>query len=214
MPAQTLSRRRFLQVAGLTVAAATLTCSGAGYLATRALDTETPNITFGKENTMNNRILVTYATRAGSTAEVAAAIGESLSQRGYVVEVKPVKEEPDLAGYQAVLMGSCIRMGNWLPEAVGFVKASQPALSGMPVALFSVHMLNVGDDETSRTARLAYLNAVRPLLNGAEEVYFEGKIEFARLSFLDRLISKMVKAVQADNRDWDKIRAWVPAALA
>jgi menaquinone-dependent protoporphyrinogen IX oxidase len=31
---------------------------------------------------MNKRILITYATRAGSTIEVAAAIGESLTQRG------------------------------------------------------------------------------------------------------------------------------------
>ena len=196
------------------MAAATFTCSGAGYLATRAPATETPNITFGKENIMNKRILVTYATRAGSTAEIAAAIGESLGQRGFAVDVKPVKEEPALAGYQAVLMGSCIRMGNWLPEAIDFVKANQAALSGLPVALFTVHMRNVGDDETSRTARQAYLNAVRPLLNGAEEAYFEGKTEFARLSFFDRLISKMVKAVEADNRDWDKIRGWVPAVLA
>jgi len=83
----------------------------------------------------------------------------------------------------------------------------------MPVALFTVHMLNTGDDEASRTARLAYLNAVRPLLNGAEEVYFEGKMDFSRLSFLDRFIANMVKAVEADRRDWAKIRAWVPVAL-
>ena len=43
---------------------------------------------------MNNRILVTYATRAGSTAEVAAAIAETLAARGYAVDVKPVKEKP------------------------------------------------------------------------------------------------------------------------
>ena len=43
---------------------------------------------------MDNRILVTYATRAGSTAEVAAAIAETLAARGYAVDVKPVKEKP------------------------------------------------------------------------------------------------------------------------
>lgn len=162
---------------------------------------------------MNRRILITYATRAGSTAEVAAAIGETLSARGYVVDVKPVKQKPDLTGYAAIVMGSAIRMGNWLPEAVDFVKRNQSALNQVPVALFTVHMLNIGDDETSRTARLAYLNAVRPLLNNAEEVYFEGKMDFSRLSFLDRMIARMVGAVEADRRDWDRIRGWVPAAL-
>jgi menaquinone-dependent protoporphyrinogen oxidase len=163
---------------------------------------------------MNNRILVTYATRAGSTVEVAAAIGEALTKRGFSVNVLPVKDKPNLASYQAVLMGSAIRMGSWLPEAVDFIKTNQQVLNKMPVALFTVHMLNTGDDEASRTARLAYLDTVRPLLTKAEEVYFAGKMDFSRLSFLDRFVAGLVKAVEADQRDWDKIRNWAPAIFA
>jgi menaquinone-dependent protoporphyrinogen oxidase len=162
---------------------------------------------------MLEQVLITYATRAGSTAEIAAAIGANLSQRGLMVDVKPVKEKPDLGAYQAVILGSAIRMGSWLPEAVDFVKSNQAALQQMPVALFTVHMLNTEDDETSRANRLAYLDAVRPLLNDPEEIYFQGKLDFSRLSLLDRFISKMVKAVEADNRDWDRIRSWVPEML-
>ena len=156
----------------------------------------------------NKRILVTYATRAGSTSEVAASIGVTLSQRGFAVDVKPVKDNPTPTGYQAVIMGSAIRMGNWLPEAVDYIKKNSLALNGMPIALFTVHMLNTAEDETSRAARLAYLDAVRPLLTRAEETFFAGKFDFSRLSFLDRMISKMVKAVEGDARDWNKINAW------
>jgi len=163
---------------------------------------------------MIDRILVTYATRAGSTVEVAAAVADSLRQRGYGVDVKPVEEAPDPAGYQAVILGSAIRMGQWLPGAVAFIKRHQPLLNQMPVALFTVHMLNTGDDEPSQTNRHAYLNSVRPLLNNPEEVYFAGKMDFSRLTFLDRLIAKMVKAVESDNRDWDEIRGWTPEILA
>jgi len=163
---------------------------------------------------MDKPILVAYATRAGSTAEVAAAIGESLGQRGIPMEVKPVKDRPTLNDYQAVILGSAIRMGNWLPEAVDFVKNNQQALNTMLTALFTVHMLNTGEDETSRTNRLAYLNTVRPLLNHPEEVYFEGKMDFSRLSTLDRLIAKMVKAVEADHRDWEDIRGWTQKVFA
>ena len=211
MPTPTLSRRRFLKAAGLTVAGVALAGSGLGYAASRTPTIETPELMLGKEAPMKNRILVTYATRAGSTAEIAAAIGESLSARGVAVDVKPVKANPDLAGYASVVMGSAIRMGSWLPEAVNFVKANQAALNAMPVALFTVHMLNAGDDEASRTARQAYLNAVRPLLNGAETIYFEGKMDFSRLSFLDRTVAKMVKSVEADHRDWIGIRQWANA---
>jgi len=214
MTTHLLSRRRFLKSAGLTVAGIALAGSGLGVAATRTPINETPELVLEGQHTMNQRILVTYATRAGSTAEVAAAIGESLAARGYAVDVKPVKSQPDLAGYRAVVLGSAIRMGSWLPEAVDFVKANQAALAAMPVALFTVHMLNTGADEAGRTARTAYLNAVRPLLPGAEEAYFEGLMDFSRLSFLDRLVSKMVKAVEADRRDWAAIRGWTPAALA
>jgi menaquinone-dependent protoporphyrinogen oxidase len=105
-------------------------------------------------------------------------------------------------------------MGSCLPEAVEFVKPNQQALKKMHVALFTDHMLNTGDDEASRTARLAYLDTVRPLLNQPEEVYFAGKMDFSRLSFLDRFIAGMVKAVEDDQRDWDKIRNWSPAIFA
>lgn len=37
-------------------------------------------------------ILVTYATRAGSAVGVAEAIGDTLSARGYSVDVKPIDE--------------------------------------------------------------------------------------------------------------------------
>ena len=166
-----------------------------------------------KINKMNDRILVCYATRAGSTAEVAAAIGENLSQNGYSVDVKLIKDNPSLDGYQVAVIGSAIRMGNWLPEAVNYIKANQQSLNHMPVALFTVHMLNTGDDETSRTNRLAYLDKVRPLLEDPEEVYFEGKMDFSQLSFLDRMIAKMVNAVEADHRDWDRIGDWIPKKL-
>lgn len=82
----------------------------------------------------------------------------------------------------------------------------------MPCPLrFSPCTLNTGDDETSRAARAAYLDAVRPLLNGAETAYFEGKMDFSRLSFLDRTVAKMVKSDEADHRDWDEIRQWANA---
>jgi menaquinone-dependent protoporphyrinogen oxidase len=215
MTKQKLSRRRFLQAAGLTLAAGAFTCAGTGYLATRTPGVETPALTFGEGNErIDQRILVTYATRAGSTAAIAAAIGETLSQRGLAVDVQPVKDAPDLQGYRAVLIGSAVRMGRWLPEAVRFVEAHQPTLSGLDVALFTVHMNNTGTDEADRAARRAYLDAVRPLLDGAEEAYFAGQIDLSHLSFLDRLIVAMMGGGETDERDWDAIRAWMPNALA
>ena len=54
------------------------------------------------------------------------------------------------------------------------------------VALFTVHMLNRGDDEISRRNREAYLDAVRPLVQPVAHVFFPGKIDPERLSLFDR----------------------------
>ena len=162
---------------------------------------------------MTQKILVTYATRAGSTAEIAAAIGETLAARGFSVEVKPVKHVASLSEYQVVVLGSAIRMGSWLPEMVKFIQGNQSALDALPTALFTVHMLNAGEGEDSRAARAAYTAPIRALLPDAPEAFFSGVMDFSRLSFLDRFIAKMVKAGESDQRDWEKVRAWANTIL-
>lgn len=208
-----VSRRRLLRAIGLGAVGTGLACGVAGYLATRPPAIETPAFRFPATGASGKRVLVTYATRAGSTVEVAAAIGEALSVGGHAVDVLPVRERPDVTGYDVIVMGSPVRMGRWLPEATEYVQANQGALRQRPVALYTVHMQNRGDDEASRAARLAYLADIRPLLHAPEEVYFLGKMDLARLSALDRLVARMVGAVDEDLRDWDRIRSWVPAAL-
>ena len=46
-----------------------------------------------------SKILVAYATMAGSTAEVAQAVGEELSRGGLQVKVLPMGEVRDLTPY-------------------------------------------------------------------------------------------------------------------
>jgi ABC-type uncharacterized transport system involved in gliding motility auxiliary subunit len=80
------------------------------------------------------KVLVAYASRYGSTAEVAQAIGARLGERDMAVDVKNVEEVKDLAGYSAVVVGSAVRVGRWLPAATKFVQQHKSALSGVPLA--------------------------------------------------------------------------------
>ncbi|GAP11819.1 flavodoxin [Bellilinea caldifistulae] len=109
-----------------------------------------------------------------------------------------------------MILGSAVRMANWLPEMVDFIKKNQAELGRKPVALFTVHILNLGDNEASREARHAYLNSLHPCLNPIDEAFFPGKIDLESLSFVDRLMVKMVKSPIGDFRDWKQIRAWSP----
>jgi len=213
MSEKRVSRREFLKIAGVGLAATAFTCSSLGYAATRQPQVDLPEMNLEKENAMK-KILVTYSTRAGSTAEIAATIGQTLSQRGYSVDVLPVKKQPNPSDYDAVILGSPIRMGSWLPEVIDFIKENRTLLEPMPVAVFTVHMLNSGNDEESRTNRQAYLNAVREWIVPAEEVFFLGKMELAKLSFLDRFISNVMKAKDEDLRDWNTINAFAESVFA
>ncbi len=161
---------------------------------------------------MNKHILVTYATRAGSTAEVATVIGEVLRARGFDVDVTPVKERPTVEGYQAAVIGSAIRMSNWLPEIVEFVRNNRAPLSRIPAAIFTVPMLNRDGSETSRRARQAYTAPIHQILNPTDEVFFDGRMDYSKLKFLDRAMAKAVEkqtnTKEGDFRDWNKIRGW------
>src|SRR5258706_2356560 len=92
----------------------------------------------GKGGRTMNKILVTYATRAGSTFEVAVLVAEVLRTAGATVDVKYVRAVHELESYDAVVIGSAIRMGQWLPEAVEVGKAHRETFSHMPTAYFLV----------------------------------------------------------------------------
>lgn len=213
---KTVSRRKFFKIAGLTAGGAAVACCGLSYAASQMAPApeptliETPSYTYGKETNMIKRILVAYATKHGSTVQVASTIGEALSARGYAVDVKPIKENPSTEGYQAVIIGSAVNGANWLPEAVQYVKDHQQALNQAPLALFCVHAMNVGDDERSKKNRLAYLNTVRPLVKARAEAWFTGKgmTEKDFNPFFRGIIKKLFSAGEGDMRDWTKIRAW------
>ena len=157
---------------------------------------------------MNDRILVAFATRAGSTAEVAEAIGKALGASGAAVDVCPVKDIHDLSPYRAVVLGSPIRMGHWLPEAVAFLKAHRAELSRVPVACFVTCVTLTNDTVGNRRTVDAYLDPVRAILRPVSVGLFAGVMDGSKLSFLDRLMMRATKTPEGDFRKWDEIHLW------
>lgn len=157
---------------------------------------------------MPARLLIAYATKSGATAEIADAMGQTLQAAGFTVDVLPVQQVLSLTGYSAAVVGSAVRVGKWLPQALAFLRAHQEDFRHIPTAIFTVHALWVGDDEESQRNRAAYTNPVREIVSPVTEAFFAGRIELSRLSFMERLMTRAVKAVEADRRDWEAIAAW------
>lgn len=218
MNTKPVSRRQFLKTSGLAIGGAALAVAGTSCTpeSEPAAEVETPSYTYEKNNTMNKRILVTYATRTGSTVGIAAAIGETLGERGYSVDVQPMKESPVVDGYDAVILGSAINGANWLPEAIDYLKTNQDALKALPVAVFSVHALNLGDDEGSEKNRQGYLKNVRPLVKAQNEAWFAGVGMNPEKDsrFMRWMVRTLFKGGEGDCRDWSKIRTWAGRLFA
>ena len=157
---------------------------------------------------MTNRILVAYATRTGSTAEVADRIAQRLCAAGLSAEARPVGEVASLDGYSGAVLGSAVRYSSWLSEMTDFLSIHRDTLAAMPVAFFTMHMLALGDDPAAVAERAKYTARARDLITPIEAVFFEGMIDPARLSFFDRLAVRLVKSPIGDRRNWDRIAAW------
>ncbi|MBN1303453.1 MAG: flavodoxin domain-containing protein [Anaerolineales bacterium] len=156
---------------------------------------------------MKKRILITYASGLGSTIEVAQEIGVTLGNLGFSTDVKPILDHPQLDHYQAILVGSAVRYGNWLPEALEFIETNQQVLRKKTVAVFCVHISNQGDDAGSRKNRMSYLDPVRAMLSPREEAFFAGKFDRrGAVLLLPGWIAHLVPTM--DRRNWKKIRAW------
>ena len=160
---------------------------------------------------MADRILVAYATRYGSTADVAEAIGDELRKAGETVDVRPITDITDLSSYRAVVIGSPIYMGRWLPESQVFIEKNQQFLRTIPVAYFAVGLtVKEGTPELIRKAE-ASMDQVRLLVNPVEVGVFPGKLETGRLTIADHAIVKLIRAEAGDFRDPGAVRAWAQA---
>jgi menaquinone-dependent protoporphyrinogen oxidase len=162
---------------------------------------------------MDARSLAAFATRTGTTAGVAQAIGEVLSEHGAQVDVLPAQEVRDVTPYQAVVLGSAIQGQEWLPDALEFAQVHQAALRKAPCAVFLVCMtLTIGEGKY-RSEVANWLQPVRGLIRPVSEGLFTGAMDISKVPGVGNRIKFRLSVAfgvwkEGDHRDWDAIRAW------
>ncbi len=152
-------------------------------------------------------VLVAYASKHGSTEEIATFIGERLGARGIDV-VCTDATDANLDGIEAAVVLSGVYAGRWLGSAIQFVRAHHDALRGMPAWLVSSGP--VGEDPPP-IEELVHVDDLLEAVEPIEHWVVAGRIETDLLGFAERALVRALKVEVGDYRDWDEIRSLADA---
>jgi menaquinone-dependent protoporphyrinogen oxidase len=205
-----VSRRKFIKIAGGALCAGVVACGGATFFGLQSpASVNFPEHSFCEGQ--SKRILVAYASKCGATAEISTAITEALCAGGLSAELKRTGNVTSLEGYQGVVLGTAIYMGNPLKEAIKFVEDFGSQMAGIPFALFDVCLtMKEITPENEKTA-LGYLKPISDLVTPIKTEAFAGRINYATLPPIYRMFAQADKGgilAEGDFRDWIAISNW------
>jgi menaquinone-dependent protoporphyrinogen oxidase len=153
-------------------------------------------------------VLVAYASKRGSTAEIAETVAATLRREGLKVCLEPVEQVKSLEPYEAVVLGSAVYMKRWRGDAKDFLKKHRKALRQMPFWVFSSGP--VGDpakDDSAWMEPPAIVEKVEEMGGRGHEI-FGGRLPADPRGTMERAMVAGVPKEYRDRRDWAAIRAW------
>ena len=163
------------------------------------------------------KVFVGYATANGSTRGIAERIAQGLRRHSLDVDLLPMNATVEPSGYDAVVLGSAIHAGSWLPEGHQLVEREAGALRARPLWLFSVSTL--GDEESmfrpgvaDRLRRMRKetpeLAQFREWIGRREHRNFAGAIRRSDWPATGRAFFRAMGGRYGDHRNWAAIDAW------
>jgi len=158
---------------------------------------------------MKKKILVGYASRYGSTKEVAETIAVAIREAGIDVDFLPVKNAKSLVAYQAVILGAPLFMFHWHKDVLQFLSRNQRILMDLKVAIFALGPTHNPYDEQEWRDSWSQLNKELEhysWLKPVEVEMFGGKYNPSLLKFPLKMMAGSVPA--SDIRDMDSVRSW------
>ena len=156
---------------------------------------------------------MTYGTKHGSTAEIAARIGERFTAAGFDTDVLQANLGIDVAKYDAMVVGSPMYAARWLPEPAVLLIANGERISDMPIALFSVGMIDVKHAGKLREEHDAWMEKAFEQdgvqLTIVSTATFNGAFWRRNLPIYLRIIDATFRiTLSGDHRQWDVIERW------
>lgn len=153
-------------------------------------------------------VLVAYASKRGSTAEIAETVAATLRRAGLEVDLKSVEEVGDLDRYGAVVLGSAVYMKRWRGDARHFLKKHRRALRQVPFWVFSSGP--VGDPANDNPDWMEPPNLVEKVeeMGARGHVVFGGSLPLQPRGMMERAMVEGTPKQHRDRRDWSEIREW------
>ena len=153
-------------------------------------------------------VLVAYASKRGSTAEVAGAVAGELERAGIAAEVIEFGSVVSLDPYEGLVIGAPVYTGKLFGDVASFVRRHEDKIRRIPVAAFVMGIAPVypkaGDPAQFVGLMTAALQPVTPVA----VTVFAGNLDPSTQSFAERSLTKLLKVPVGDFRDWNAIAAW------
>jgi menaquinone-dependent protoporphyrinogen oxidase len=152
-------------------------------------------------------ILVSAASKHGSTAEIAERIAEVLHTAlpgGAVVDVRPAAETADAASYDAVILGSAVYMGRWIEDA----RQAAARIATHPPRLVWLFSSGPIGDPPKPDEEPHEVNDIVAATDARGHRVFAGRLDRHRLGFAEKAMVRALRVADGDFRDWEAIDSW------
>lgn len=159
------------------------------------------------------KILVAYASKHGSTAEIADAVAEGLREGGHAADSVEAGSVKSLDGYDAVVLGSAVYIKRWRGDAKHFLRAHSKELAAMPFWVFSSGPTGDPKDDDPEWLEPPRIMARAEELGVREHVVFGGRVSPDGGRMMRSMAEGMPEEFR-DRRDWDEIRSWAAGIAA
>jgi menaquinone-dependent protoporphyrinogen oxidase len=159
------------------------------------------------------KILVAYASKHGTTAEISQAIAEELRAHDMEVDVSEAGDVGDLDDYGAVVVGSAVYMKRWRHEASRLLHRLEREWGDRPLWIFSSGPVGDAEVDAGWCEPPRVLHAAGRL-NLRGHVIFGGRVPQDPGNFVERAMLRNTPAELQDRRDPEQIRAWAGSIAA
>jgi menaquinone-dependent protoporphyrinogen oxidase len=153
-------------------------------------------------------VLVAYASKRGSTEEIARAVAETLRNGWLDVDCLPAADVGKLDAYDAVVLGSAVYMRRWRGDARRFLREHAKGLERLPFWVFSSGPVGEPSQDNPSWLEPAKTIAQAARLGARGHVVFGGRVPAEPHGPIERAMAENCPAEYRDRRDWDEIRTW------